>query len=241
MASCSNPGNQTLTQSRTFGGWSTNVDALDASCPHGALNGSGHATLLRACIGLPDGGAQLAIKVEAKALAGYMYNGSCDGGNYCGASAASGGSASTSFWVTPSQVNKYCVGVVSAAGAAWGTAGYPGSHWFNPGAVSLSAVQFTNASGQFLALTPGATYLLNVQGTWRIFIPEHTSIYSNMAENSGTYDVAQNLVLQFAPANADHTCPRPQLSPAATSRVVNLNMPTTRAELDPKSLTNPGR
>lgn len=230
---CSKIGHQSSSQSKAIQGWLTtpNADSVGAVCRHSNLTAQAAASVTHTCVGLPDGGAQLVVGVQAQALAGWDNNQSCDGGNYCSANASAGGSAATSFDVGAAQVNKYCVGIVSFNGVATATKGYPTSGWFTPGSRLINTVVFSNPGGKTLALTAGATYLLNVQGTWRLLIPTTASISSNMAENSGTYNYTQTAILRFVQANADGTCPVPQLTAAAREKAlsVSLSKATMRA------------
>jgi hypothetical protein len=222
-ASCSTEGNQAVSSSKAINGWviNGNADAADANCSGPfILPGSAHAALSHACVGLPEGATQLVVNGEAKAMAGYHYFGSCDGGNYCGASASVSGSVATGMTIGAAQVGNYCLGVADWTQGATATAGYPGSHSFNSSLPATPVISLVNPNGQVLTLAPHATYPLNLQGNWQVLAPIGLSIASNMAENSGTYSFNESIILQVAQVNADGTCPPPQLSPAAKAKAL---------------------
>jgi hypothetical protein len=210
QASCSNSGSPSTAGSWVTSSWTTNPQEVlnAAECRHNPLNGTGVVGVARGCVGLADGTARLFAQIRAKALAGFQNRGSCDGGDYCGASASVLGAADTSFSVDVTQVNRWCIAIISFVGNESAERGYSTSHWFKPYAKSVTDMLLISPGNQSLAIVTQAAYLLDTVGTWRIRTPMSVSHHSNMAENSAQITRTQSLVLRMLPANADRTCPK---------------------------------
>jgi hypothetical protein len=241
-ASCSRSGRTADTQSGTFTGWLTTGlaqgvevtcshtgllgglpgDSNDSSQPHN-LTGRASANIARICVGLPDAATQFVLDAFVSSLAGYELSSICDGGNYCSAKSSLAGNAATTFQINDTQVNQWCLSVPQMNGQTVASPGYPGSSGFkDPGTFKTNYAQLYNPSGQLLNLKSGAAYPLNQIGNWTIQFPISLRLNSQMSETSGSDHVTQDLVVVFQSIAVNGTCPNPQISPAAKSKMIRL-------------------